>query len=220
MDPMTMIGLGSTIYGGLKTIFGRDPDPYAEQRKLQRQLLSRSKSSGDRIASKAYTSAAINTRNLEDRGAAAGTPQSILDQQIAGSQGAMNQQLLDALFEDEQASIGRESQIISAIPPEQEDTSGEDLLGLGLQMLTLGSGTPSAPASTRGPDPLAFPINTPAPINRITQPNPLSLNTPGGFGRTPAIGPGFRPPQNKIQFGNFGKAFSLNNQIPNLNGYR
>ena len=206
---MTMIGLGSTIYGGLKTIFGRDPDPYAEQRKLQRQLLSRSRSTGDRISNKASTAAAINARNIEDRGAAAGTPQSILDQQIAGSQGTINQQLLDALFEDEQASIERESRIISAIPPEQEDTSGEDLLGLGLQMLTLGSEKPETSAS-----------GVPGKVGGMKMPNLLSTNTTSGFGRTPDTGPGSKPPQKKFQFGKFGNTFSLNNQIPNLNGYK
>jgi len=140
MDPLTILGLGTTIYGGLKSIFGKDNDPYAEQRKIQRKLMAKSKAVPGVIKNQAFNSMARQQRIIEDQSAAAGTPQNVVSQRMGDTFAMGNQQLLGSLAREEQNAIMRESQIASMIPPEEIDNSASDLLGLGLELLTSGGG--------------------------------------------------------------------------------
>lgn len=146
MDPLTAVAIGSTVVGGIKSLFGED-DPYKKQRAQLRKLMAEIRSEFPQIFEGLKIQEAVQrggmVRGIEDRGAAGGLPRNVIEQNVHRAEIGSGRNLLQALNEAKMNKIRtleNFANMITGVPPKQ-NTAGPQLLGGGLQMLLSGSGS-------------------------------------------------------------------------------
>lgn len=130
------------LLGGAKMLFGGNQDPYADIRKQYQTLLKQYKTQFPKMRS------AITYRGgqqqgdlmnqLGSRGAAAGLPENVVQQNMSRAfvnAGQNTNEALANLDMQENQAMANLAGMTLATPPKQVDTWGEDLLGTGIQML-------------------------------------------------------------------------------------
>ena len=149
MDPLTMLQLGMTAYGGLKSLMEPTQDPYKWQREKMQQLIGKIEAEFPKLQESYRLREAQQretmSRKMTDYGATTGMPQNVMAQNIqqGGLQSMRNlNELLGNLDMQKMNVLQSLTGLAGNVPPMPTDTSGQDLFSTGLQMLT------SKPAGT------------------------------------------------------------------------
>jgi len=142
MDPLTKISLGSTVIGGLKSLFQPKEDPYADIREEMQRIIAQIETEFPRLRGALRTREAVQrgglVRRQQDFGAAAGLPENVVAQNINQAElGSMRNldEALGRMDQQKMSTLERIAGLTGSLPPKPMDTSGQDLLGLGIQGL-------------------------------------------------------------------------------------
>ncbi len=143
MDPLTIMSLIATGVGGAKSLFGQDPDPTKFNREQMAKILEDIKAQFPKLE-EAYRAQAAQSQNMLTRGAmmrgaGAGLPRNIVEQNINRGQQSVRQDLNAQLGQLEAQKLGtmqNVAQLYGSMPTPPVDNSGSQLLGLGIQGLS------------------------------------------------------------------------------------
>lgn len=166
--------------GGLiKSLMDSDEDPNAAQRKAIEKALAEINSGrmSDSIKLRGATQRGLAVRSLQDRAAAAGLPQNVMNQNILRATTESDRVTNEALEANRQNQLARKAQLLGMMPATPEDTTGAQLLGIGIQAASSGAfkgmfgggGTPAeVPQEIIGYNPLpAGQMGPPKPVMGI-----------------------------------------------------
>ncbi|MDD5225574.1 MAG: hypothetical protein PHV97_00125 [Candidatus Omnitrophica bacterium] len=156
-------------YGAIKSMFGKDPDPQGQSREMMLQTIRELKERPDvmkgQIMSQSAVARANAMRDMENRAASANVPDTVRLQAINNLYRTSISQLHDALMQNEQlrgSNLQDIARLQYALPPEQPDLSGPEMLGLGLELLSMGWGQQKPMKTAGGADMPAI-----APLEKV-----------------------------------------------------
>lgn len=142
MDPLSILSLVSAGVGGLTSLFGPKQDPHAQQRAEMQRLMAEIQAEfpdlSESLKTQSAQQSATMTRQIQDQGAAGGMPRNVIAQNVKQTQLGMSRNLMDALAKLKMQKVGTMQSlagIAGNLPPTPVDTSGQDLLSLGIQGL-------------------------------------------------------------------------------------
>src|SRR4030042_3546471 len=129
MDPLTMLQLGMTAYGGLRSLLSPTEDPYKWQREKMQQLIGKIETEFPKLQESYRLREAQQretmARKMTDYGAATGMPQNVIAQNIqqGGLQSMRNlNELLGNLGMQRVNTLQNLAGLAGNVPPMPTDT--------------------------------------------------------------------------------------------------